>query len=133
MKFLKLNESYFCIVKEGTLFEKMKKNFVDKSKTKKNSFAEKYVIRIFKDVFECSIDMKKDYLDFYKEEYENFFDFLYQKELFNETEIKLIDLQKDQTLLKIRMDLNSYNISTLFDYEDDFIKYFNQMLEEIDI
>lgn len=133
MRLLKLNESYFCIIKEEAVFDKLKKNFMDKSKIKTNSFAEKYLIKLFEDIFKSALDIKKIYLDFYKEEYEKFSDFLYQKELLNEDEIKIINLHEDQTLLKLRMSLNSYNISTLFDHEDDFIKYFNQMLEEIDI
>lgn len=132
MKIIKLGEKYFCIMKQKCTIDMAKEAYFNKAKVIKNSFAGRYTEVIFKNVFCNAVDLRRDYNDFYVEEYSDFEMFLYHKELFSKQEIIEFCIDKDKTIMKLDMHTNSYNASTLFDYEDGFIDNFNQMLEGID-
>ncbi len=132
MRIIKIRDSYYCIINQKYTINFVKEEYMNKAKVKKDSFAEKYTESIFNNIFNNSTDLKAEYIDFYKEEYCNFKTFLYQKELFSEGEIMDLNISKDETLLKIDMNTNSYNAATLFEYENDFIDRFKEMLEDID-
>ncbi|WP_061320065.1 hypothetical protein [Clostridium botulinum] len=132
MRIIKMAGTYYCIMNQRCTIDFAKEAYMNKAKVIKGSFAERYTESIFNNMFSNSIDLKVDYRDFYKEEYSDFETFLYQKELFSKREIMDVNIGKDETLLKIEMDINSYNAGTLFEYENGFIDRFNQMLEGID-
>lgn len=132
MRIIKVDEKYYCIMKQSCTIDLAKEAYMSKANLVKGSFAETYTETIFKNTFCNAINLKDEYNDFYIEEYGDFETFLYQKELFSKQEIMELDVDEDKTLLKIDMHLNSYNASHLFEYEIDFIDYFNQMLEGID-
>ncbi len=132
MRIIKLNEKYYCVMKQRCTIDSAKKAYMNKAKVIKDSFAEKYIEIIFKNVFCNSIDLKAEYNDFYVEEYSRFKTFLYQKELFSKQEIIELNIDEDETLIKIDMHTNNYNASNLFEYEEGFIENFNQMLEGVD-
>lgn len=131
MRIIKLGEKYCCVMKQRSTID-LKEAYMNKAKVIKGSIAEKYTEAIFKYIFCNAIDLKMDYNDFYVEEYSDFETFLYHKELFSKQEIIELHIDKDNTLIKIDMRTNSYNASTLFEYEDGFIDNLNQMLEGID-
>lgn len=132
MKIIKLDEKYYCIMKQRCTMESAKEAYMNKAKVINGSLAGKYTEIIFKNVFCNAIDLKAEYTDFYVEEYCDFETFLYHKELFSKQEIMELHIAEDKTLIKIDMNTNSYNASVLFEYEDGFIDNFNQMLEGID-
>ena len=132
MRIIKLGKKYYCLIKQGFTIDSAKDAYMDKAKVIKCSLAGEYTETIFKNVFYNAIDLKSDYNDFYVEEYSDFETFLYQKELFSKKEIIELHIEEDKTLIRIDMNTNSYNASTLFEYEDGFINIFNQMLEGID-
>lgn len=127
-----MGNTYYCIMNLRCTIGLAKEAYMNKAKVIKGSFAGKYTESIFDNIFNNAIDLKVDYRDFYEEEYSDFETFLYQKELFSKREIMDLNIDKDETLLKIDMSTNSYNASTLFEYEDDFMDRFNQMMEGID-
>lgn len=133
MKIFRLGESYYCIMKKKYNLDKIKELYLKKAKVKKGSFAAEYVVTIFNNVFYNAVDLKKDYNDFYTDEYNSFNDFLYHKKLFSRKDIGNFGIHQDQTLLELNLNRNNYNTKTLFEYEDNFIKVFNEMLEGIDI
>lgn len=132
MRIIKLDEKYYCVMNQKCTLDSAKETYMNKAKVIKGSLAGKYTEIIFKNVFCNAIDLKADYNDFYVVEYSDFETFLYQKELFSKQEIMELHIDKNKTLIKLDMHTNSYNASTLFEYEDDFIDNFNQMLEGID-
>ena len=97
----------------------------------KDSFAEFYTKRIFQAFFQYARDLKKEYLAYYRQEYESFVDYLYKKELLDWAHIKILDLNERQTLLKLNINLTSYNADSLIEYEDNGIDILNQALKEI--
>lgn len=134
MKIFKLENTYYCIAGRGFSYEKLKKKVTSKLKMRKNSFSQMYSLKILKDLFEYTQDLKQEYLDFYSEEYEDFLIYLYQKELIDEDAIQSFGLQDDQTLLKLRMDMSNYNASSLIGYDDDNnLEILNEVLKGVNI
>ena len=132
MRVIKLGDKYYCVMKQKCTIDSAKEVYMNKAKVTKGSFAAKYTEVIFRNVFCNAVDLKADYNDFYIEEYSNFETFLYQKELLSKQEIIILQIDEGETLMKLDMDANNYNLSDLFEYEDGFIDAFNQMIEGVD-
>jgi len=133
MRILKLSGEYFCIADDGFIFEELEKRISDALHLQKGSFAEFYTKRIFQAFFHYARDLKKEYMAYYRQEYEIFADYLYKKELLDWAHIEILDLGEGQTLLKLNINLSSYNVDSLIEYEDNGIDILNQALEEISL
>jgi len=131
MRILKLSGEYFCIADDGFIYEELEKRISDALQLQKDSFAEFYTKKIFQAFFQYGRDLKKGYLAYYRQEYESFVDYLYKKELLDWAHIKILDLNERQTLLKLNINLTSYNADSLIEYEDNGIDILNQALKEI--
>lgn len=109
------------------------KKIVDLSHLRKNSFAEFYTKRILRAFFQYARDLKKEYMKYYQEEYEIFADYLYIKELLDWGNIHNLELSEHQTLLKLNLNLMSYNADNLIEYGENGLDNLNQALKEISI
>lgn len=133
MRILNLSGEYYCIANDDFVYEELEKRISDASHLRKNSFAEFYSKRIFRAFFQYARDLKKEYMTYYRQEYEHFADYLYKKELLDWANIEILDLSEHQTLLKLNIDLTSYNADNLIQYEENGIDNLNQALKEINL
>lgn len=132
MRIFKLTDQYYCEADNGFTYEELKKKITDILLLRKNSFAELYSKKILQDIFQYAIDLKKEYLTYYQQEYEDFTDYLYKKKLLNRKDIKLLNLSDHQTVLSLDIHLSSYNADSLLnDYEENGIDVLNKALKEI--
>ncbi len=132
MKMFRLSGKYYCIADDGFVYEELEKKISDAFHMRKDSFAESYSKRIFKSFFQYARDLKKEYMVYYRQEYESFVDYLYKKELLDREHIEILNLSEHQTLLKLNTDLTSYNADNLVEYdEENGIEILNQALEEV--
>ena len=88
MRIIKMGEDFYCIAPKDIDFNTYLEKFLELSKVRKNSFAEKYLKKIYNCVFTGYVDMKKMYAKYYIDEYGSFEKYLYNKELLNNNEIK---------------------------------------------
>lgn len=89
--------------------------------------------RGFLELFQYARDLKKDYMTYYREEYENFADYLYKQELLDWRDIHTLRLSEHQTLLKLNLKLTSYNANNLIEYGENGLDNLNLALKEISI
>jgi hypothetical protein len=133
MKIIIIEKKYFCIIDGEFNYDHLENKFIEKAYVRKNSFAYAYAKKIYKDIFSNANDLKKYYKEYYGEEYDDFTDFLYRKELLDYDDINKLEVTGDKkTILRLNMDINSYNMSTLFECEDDMIEVFNKLLEGLE-
>ena len=133
MKIFVRREEYYCKVYETYTVEKFRKELDNQLDMRKNSFADQYAEKIVMDFFRYAKDLKKEYLNFYAQEYDDFQNFLYQKELWSWIEIKRLDLKEEQTILLLRPFLCNYNAKNFIDYDEEGLQILNQVLEEINL
>lgn len=131
MSIFNLAGKYYCIMNDSFAYEELKGRISDAFNLRKESFAEFYSKRIFQAFFQYARDLKKEYLEYYRQEYESFADYLYIKELLNWAEIEILDLGEHKTLLKLNTNLASYNADNLIEYEGNSIDILNHVLKEI--
>lgn len=131
MSIFNLAGKYYCIMNDSFAYEELKGRISDAFNLRKDSFAEFYSKRIFQAFFQYARDLKKEYLEYYRQEYESFADYLYIKELLNWAEIEILDLGEHKTLLKLNTNLASYNADNLIEYEGNSIDILNHVLKEI--
>lgn len=96
--------------------EKVKAN----SGMKKNSFAERYVIKIVSDLLIGAVDLGKKY---YSMEYDTFTQYLYKKEMLDNSLIERFNLHEEETIWKLR----SKN-DTIIGYNNENLAIINQFL-----
>lgn len=134
MKIIKINDDFYCIAKRDINFDTLKEKFLKLSKVRKNSFAENYLKKIYNCMFTGYIDIKEIYRKYYIDEYESFEQYLYNKELLSEQEIKQLRqyFKEIYTIYKLNIDSNSYNVSGYFKYDENMIKNFNLLIERLD-
>ncbi|MEY8484330.1 hypothetical protein AALD74_21195 [Lachnospiraceae bacterium 48-21] len=133
MKIFIRKEDYYCKVYETYSLERFRKELDKHLDMRKKSFADQYTKKIVMDFFRYAKDMKKEYLNFYAQEYDNFQNFLFQKELWSREETEKLNLNKNQTILLLRPFLCDYNAKNFVDYDDEGLQILNQMLEEINL
>lgn len=133
MKIFIRKEDYYCKVYETYSVESFKKKLDEHLDMRKKSFADQYTKKIVMDFFRYAKDLKKEYLDFYLQEYDDFPNFLFQKELWSWEEIEKLYLEKNQTILRLRPFLCDYNAKNFVEYDDEGLSILNQMLEEINL
>lgn len=130
MKIIAFEEKYYCVAEQYFTLEKFERELSEHLDMRKNSFAYCYSYKIFMDFFRYAKDLKQEFNDYYVQEYDNFETFLYQKELLERDEIEMFELNENQTVLKLRPSLNSYNVENIIRYDEEGIKILNQILEE---
>jgi hypothetical protein len=133
MKIFSIGTRYYCKTICGFALPQFEACLDEHLGMRKGSFAEQRTKQIFCDLFLYARDLRQEYTDYYAQEYDNFEQFLYQKELLNKPDIEELELTPDQTVLELRTDLCSYNVKTLMDYEESARKVINQVIEEIDL
>lgn len=134
MKIIKIGEEFYCIAPNNIDFNTFLEKFLKLAMVRKNSFAETYLKKIYNCVFNGYVDMKNMYTKYYIDEYESFEKYLYNKELLNNNEIKKINkyCEKGNSIYKLNIDSNSYNISGYFKYDENLIKNFNLLIGRLD-
>lgn len=90
---------------------------------KKNSFADKYVIKIFSDLLIGAVDLGKRYRKYYSIEYDTLHQYLYRKEMLDENLIDNFELSENETVWKLR-----YKNNTILGYENENLEVINQAL-----
>ena len=61
----------------------------------------------------------------------DFYNYLYQKEMLDDDELSIIYVDESHIILKLNPDLNNYNLTNLFDFDDKYIDILNDVLEAI--
>ena len=136
MKLFRVNGNYVCKVHKGFTLQKLEEALSNQLSVRKASFAERYSLKIFQELFQYAQDLRREYQEYYQEEYGSFSEYLYKREFWEATDIKEATLTESETLLKLRISSNSYNLDTLLSYDEydhSFIEMVTQILEEIDL
>lgn len=131
MKIFKIDERYYCVTANSFSFHTFMNEIKNAIHTVEGSFAYKYSLKIFTQMFRYSDDLRQVYENYYKCEYDNFEMFLYQKELFSRETISKLYIDDGHTVLRLNPDLNSYNITNLFDYNEKILEDVNEILEAL--
>lgn len=131
MKIYKIQSKYYCVASNDYDYLAFIDAIESKINAIENSFVFNYSIKIFTELFRYADDLFKNYTLYYKQEYSGFYLFLYQKEMIDNDELSLISVDESHTILKLNPDLNNYNLTNLFDYDDRFIDLLNEVLEAV--
>lgn len=133
MRLVGIESDYYLIAPEGVEMNRIIKVVYDNTGMRKNSFADLQVQKIFSDLLYCAVDLKYNYKRYYIEEYDSFREFLYQKETMEYELIDSIYLRENDTLWKLRYQINSYNVRDIIGYENENLSMLNCFLEGIRI
>lgn len=135
MKIISRGETCYCIASKEYSIEKLERELLQRAGVRKDSFAEQYTRKIFMDLFRYAKNLREEYLEFYREEYESFEEFLYQKELWEKWEIQELKLDETKTVLQLRYELNNYNAGSMVGYgeEKEGLNMLNQVLAEVQL
>lgn len=133
MKLISRGESCYCVASEEYSIEKLEQELHKRAGVRKDSFAEQYTRKIFMDLFRYAKNLREEYLEFYREEYKNFEEYLYQKELWEKWEIRELQLDETKTVLQLRYNLNNYNAGSIVGYgvEKEGLDMLNRILAEV--
>lgn len=124
---------YYLIAPKGKQMKEIIEAVCENTGMRKNSFADLQVKIIISDLFHCAEDLKYNYNKYYIEEYDTFEEFLYKKETMEESFIMSINLQENDTLWRLRYEINSYSIRDIIGYENQNLSVLNRFLEGISI
>lgn len=131
LKIVNVEESYYlksdCELKLAEILEHIHMN----NGMRKESFAEKYVVKILSDMLMGAIDLKREYQKYYSKEYASLAEYLYKKQLFEKETIDQLNLSECETLWKLQFNRNNYSIKDIIGYEDQNLGVINQTLEYI--
>jgi len=133
MNMFKIGEQYYFKANSGVTLQLIESCLDKKLGMRMGSFAEQYSKRIFRDLFLYARDLKREYYDYYEQEYESFEQFLYHKELLDLKILKIFELSPDDTILELQPELANYNIINFLSYEESGINTINQVFEEISL
>lgn len=131
MKIYKIKSKYYCLASNDYDYSAFIDTIRDKIHAIDNSFVYNYSLKIFTELFQYADDLLKNYNLYYKLEYSDFYYYLYQKEMLDDDELSLIYVDESHTILKLNPDLNNYNLTNLFDYDDRYIDLLNEVLEAV--
>lgn len=133
MELFSVNGEYVCKVHKGFNMQKLEEALSNRLSMRKSSFSEQYSLKIFRDLFRYARDLRQEYVEYYREEYDSFSECLYKREFWKASDIKEAALAENETVLKLRISSNSYNLDTLLEYDESFIEMIIQTLEGIDL
>lgn len=133
MRIVATEETYYLICPEGSDINRILETVYNNTGMRKGSFADREVRKIFRNLFDCAVDLKACYSKYYKEEYDSFGDFLYQKETMEHEEIDSMKLQDGDALWKLQYEINSYGVRDIIGYENENLPLLNLFLEGIRI
>lgn len=110
-----------------------KEKFLLNTKVKKGSYFYKRLESIYNALTLSTTNVEKEYQTYYSE-YDDFYQFLYHKYPYLDIEtIKMIvDKTQSKRYILLRgymYELVDYNLQTLMEYNDDFIKIINKLLK----
>ncbi len=131
MKIYKIKNKYYCVASNTYDYSAFIAAILIKIHAIENSFVFNYSKKIFTELFRYADDLLMNYTLYYKDEYSNFYSYLYQKEMIDKDELSLIYVDESHTILKLNPDLNSYNLTNLLDFDDKYINLLNEVLEAI--
>lgn len=131
MKIYKTKSNYYCVASDTYDHFAFIAAIRDKIHAIDNSFVYNYSLKIFTELFRYADDLLKNYTLYYKQEYSNFYNYLNQKEMLDDDELSLIYVDESHTILKLNPDLNNYNLTNLFDFDNRYIDLLNEVLEAI--
>ena len=131
MKIYKIKSKYYCLASNDYDYSAFIDTIRDKIHAIDNSFVYNYSLKIFTELFQYADDLLKNYNLYYKLEYSDFYHYLYQKEMLDDDELSLIYVDESHTILKLNPDLNNYNLTNLFDFDDRYIDLLNEVLEAV--
>ncbi len=131
MKIYKIKNKYYCVASNTYDYSAFIAAILIKIHAIENSFVFNYSKKIFTELFRYADDLLMNYTLYYKDEYSNFYSYLYQKEMIDKDELSLIYVDESHTILKLNPDLNSYNLTNLLDFDDKYIDLLNEVLEAI--
>ena len=131
MKIYKIKNKYYCVASNTYDYSAFIAAILIKIHAIENSFVFNYSKKIFTELFRYADDLLMNYTLYYKDEYFNFYSYLYQKEMIDKDELSLIYVDESHTILKLNPDLNSYNLTNLLDFDDKYIDLLNEVLEAI--
>ena len=131
MKIYKIKNKYYCVASNTYDYSAFIAAIFIKIHAIENSFVFNYSKKIFTELFRYADDLLMNYTLYYKDEYSNFYSYLYQKEMIDKDELSLIYVDESHTILKLNPDLNSYNLTNLLDFDDKYIDLLNEVLEAI--
>lgn len=133
MRIVGADEDYYLIAPQGVELNKIMQAVNDHTGMRAGSFADLQVKRIFSDLFRGAMDLWSIYGNYYIEEYDSFREFLYQREGMEYESIDSIQLQKEDTLWKLRYGINNYGVKDLIGYENENISILNHFLKGVPI
>lgn len=131
MKIYKIKNKYYCVASNTYDYSAFIAAILIKIHAIENSFVFNYSKKIFTELFRYADDLLMNYTLYYKDEYSNFYSYLYQKEMIDKDELSLIYVDESHTILKLNPDLNNYNLTNLFDFDDRYIDLLNEVLEAV--
>lgn len=134
MKVIELSGRYYGFVTSTFDLYSTCETFLRSSKVIQGSFSYNYLRKIFYGIFLNAEDLCGIYEEYYYDEYYDFYEFLYKKELLEKDDISIIrcELEKGLRLLRLYISDNSYNLETFMEYEEDFLEKFNAMIQNIE-
>lgn len=131
MKIYKIKSKYYCLASNDYDYSAFIDAIRDKIHAIDNSFVYNYSLKIFTELFQYADDLLKNYNLYYKLEYSDFYHYLYQKEMLDDDELSFIYVDESHTILKLNPDLNNYNLTNLFDFDDRYVDLLNEVLEAV--
>ena len=129
MKIYMVNEAYYLKSKNNITIANIINSIYNNCGMKKQSFAEKYTVKIFSDLLLNAINLRDNFTKYYKMEYGSFEEFLYQKEALEYEQIKEFQLNDDETIWKLQYSINSYTANNILGYDGENLEIINRALE----
>ena len=133
MKIVLLNGAYYCMSSIRIEDKEFYQNVVFQG-IRQGSFVDSCMHKILRDLFRYAVNVRDEYEVYYRDEYDSFSDFLFQKELFDRDIADMLGKNVSEQLYRLYLNLNDYNTDNLlFGYEDDYneLNRINRILEQI--
>lgn len=128
-----LDYRYFFIYPKNIDIQYYKQVFLKNAKVKKDSYAEKFIGRIYDIITTNVVDLKNEYYNYYYEEYSTFELFLYNKYLIDYEKLEDFKEYKDENYTIYFGDLKDnegYPLATLIQENPSLIKSINKIFKE---
>lgn len=133
MKIVLLKGTYYCMSSIRIDDKEFYQNVVFQG-IRHGSFVDRCMHKILRDIFRYAVNVRDEYELYYRDEYDSFSDFLFQKELLGRDIADTLGKNVSEQLYRLYLDLNDYNTDNLLlGYEDDYneLNRINRILEQI--